>query len=85
MALEDNSYVKLQQARKNLRHRAHQYAHAKKDSNAYYDAVEQLEAAASLFAVAALAHGMRMDDAAPANGPARIAREKATNPEPDHG
>lgn len=36
-----------------------------------------------MFAMAAMVFGAKADSAAPANGPARVAWEKAINPDPE--
>lgn len=80
---KDDPFVQLQQARKAHRHAAHVYARTKKDSDNYDSAVQKLEHAAMMYAMAAMVFGSKADTAAPANGPARVAWEKAIDPEPD--
>lgn len=79
----DHPFVQLQQARKKMRHAAHVYAHTKKGSRNYEDAADALDKAAMAFTLCAALVGSRDNPAAPANGPARDAWEKAIDPEPE--
>lgn len=80
---KDDPFVQLQQARKAHRHAAHVYARTKKGSDNYDAAVEKLEHAAMMFAMAAMVFGTKADTAAPARGPAREAWDRAINPDPE--
>ena len=79
----NDPFVLLQKARKRLRHAAHVYANTKKGSDNYEAAAKKLDEAAMAFTMYAVLVGADSNPAAPANGPAREAWEKAINPEPD--